>query len=466
MSKKKVHNISSDVDTSKRVNNTKNKPRFPLFKSLGELVLLVVILAVLSTYSNDILLVFFTADISITISEILNYIFLVIGIGGSVLILVDNLSGKQMIKNVFSKILGFYKNFKVHWKFHATFLTIVVALIVYSQIIDYNSSNKLCGSNGDIYYCNSGDEVVCENDLIPVFDNKTYKCVDNRTYRHDYEHQEYTYICTEKYDENNNSKDELISAEKECLLSEITKEAETKLADIKKDIPTSYDVRDKVAIKAGVQGASSTCYLWSETKALEISAQLKGVDYQFLLDFEKEINNIKTLSPTTGGINESTCYGDECIPGSKKNIYISEFGLTDSDLNPKDNKYYPEFSDKFKKYRNAYFLLPDAYNIFNDSSFILNSDEYLNLVTKYMIMKYGASFIISTDENSYIDKTVGHQMTIIGWDDDKGSWLVLNSWGNTWSNKHLKSNGDGTTWIKYSDKGWSASGSSIELLGQ
>lgn len=451
-------------------NNTKDKPRFPLFKSLGEIVLLVVILAVLSTYSSDILLVFFTADISITISEMLDYVFLVIGLGGSILILVDNLSGRRIIKNIFSKILGFYKNFKVHWKFHVAFLTIIVALVVYSQITNYNNSNKLCGDNGDIYYCNSGDEVVCENDLIPVFDDKTYKCVDNRTYRHDYEHQEYTYICTEKYDDEGNSKDELISAEKECLLSEITKEAETKLADIKKDIPTSYDVRDKVTIKAGVQGASSTCYLWSETKALEISAQLKGVDYQFLLDFEKEINDIKTLSPTTGGTNENTCYGDECIPGSKKNIYISEFGLTDSDLNPKENKYYPEFSDKFKKYRNSYFLLPDAYDIYNDSSFIFNTDEYSNFVTKYMIMKYGASFIISTDDNNYIDKTVGHQMTIIGWDDSKKAWLVLNSWGNTWSNTpgngNLKSNGDGTTWIKYSDKGWSASGSAIELLGQ
>lgn len=466
MSKKKIHNSSLDSNSFKRVNNTKDKPRFPLFKSLGEIVLLIVILAVLSTYSSDILLFFFTADISITISEILDYIFLIIGLGGSVLILVDNLSGKQMIKNVFGKILGFYKNFKFHWKFHAAFLTIVVALIVYSQITDYNSSNKLCGSNGDIYYCNSGDEVVCENDLIPVFDNKTYKCVDNRTYRHDYQHQEYTYICTEKYDDESNSKDELIIAEKECLLNEITKEAETKLADIKKDLPSSYDVRDKVTIKAGVQGVSSTCYLWSETKALEISAQLKGLDYQFLLDFEKQINDIKTLSPDAGGTSDSTCYGDECIPGSRKNIYVSEFGLTDSDLNLKDNKYYPEFSDKFKKYRNSYFLLPDAYDIYNDSSFIFNTDEYSNLVTKYMIMKYGASFIISTDENNYIDKTVGHQMTIIGWDDSKNAWLVLNSWGDTWSNKHLKSNGDGTTWIKYLDKGWSTSGSSIELLGQ
>lgn len=446
-------------------NNAKDKPKFPLFKSLGEIVLLVVILAVLSTYSCDFLLIFFTDDISITISEILDYVFLVIGIVCSVLILVDNLSGRQLVKSALSKIWEFYKNFKAHWKFHVAFLTIVVVLTIYSQITNYNNSSKLCGSNGDIYYCNSGDEVVCENDLIPVFDNKTYRCVDIHTYRHDYKHQEYTYICTKKYADESNNDDELISAEKKCLLSEITKEAETKLADIKKDIPTSYDVRDKVTIKAGDQGSSDTCGLWSETKALEISAQLKGIDYQFLLDFEKKINDIKTLSPATGEPDESTCYSnDECIPGSKRYIYISEFGLTDSDINPKDDKYYPEFSDKFKKYRNAYLLLPDAYDIFNDSSFILGSDEYYNIVTKYLIMKYGASFIASTDENNSIDKTIGHGMTIIGWDDSKESWLVLNSWGNTWLGYPFKSNGDGTTWIKYSDKGWSAGGA-VELLG-
>lgn len=446
-------------------NNAKDKPKFPLFKSLGEIVLLVVILAVLSTYSCDFLLIFFTSDISITISEILDYVFLVIGIVCSVLILVDNLSGRQLVKSALSKIWGFYKNFKAHWKFHVAFLTIVVVLTIYSQITNYNNSSKLCGSNGDIYYCNSGDEVVCENDLIPVFDNKTYRCVDIHTYRHDYKHQEYTYICTKKYADESNNNDELISAEKKCLLSEITKEAEAKLADIKKDLPISYDVRDKVTIKAGDQGSSYTCELWSETKALEISAQLKGIDYQFLLDFEKKINDIKTFLPVTGEPDESTCYGDECIPGSKKNIYISEFGLTDSDINPKDNKYYPEFSDKFKKYRNAYFLLPGAYDIYNDSSFILNSDEYFNIVTKYMVMKYGSSFITSTSENSYIDKTVGHGMLIIGWDDSKQAWLALNSWGNTWIGYPFKSNGDGTTWIKYSDKGWSTNGSSIELLG-
>ena len=44
-------------------------------------------------------------------------------------------------------------------------------------------------------------------------------------------------------------------------------------------------------------------------------------------------------------------------------------------------------------------------------------------------------------------------MLVIGWDDSKESWLVLNSWGNTWSDNYVpNSNGDGTTWIKYSNK--------------
>lgn len=448
--------------------NTKDKPKFPLFKSLGEIILLIIILAVFSTYSSDVLFVFFTANISVTISYIFDYICIVIGIVGAILILIDNFSNKQIIKNFFRKIWGFYRNFKVYWKQHVAILIVVLGLITYGQVVNYTNSKKLCGSNGDIYYCDSGDDIICEDDMIPVFDNKTYKCVSYSTYKHDYEHKEYDYICTEKYAdfEDSNRNEELINSEKECLYNEIIKEANSVIENIKKDLPSSYDVRNKVTIKAGDQGSSNTCSIWSETKALEISAQLKGLDYQFLLDFEKQINDIKPFSPATSEPSENICFNDECIPGNKKHIYTIEFGLTTSDFDSKENKYYPEFSDKFKKYRNAYFLLPGAYDIYNDSNFIFNSDEYFNLMTKYIIMNYGSSFILSTDENNYIDKNVGHQMTIIGWDDSKEAWLVLNSWGKTWIGYPFKSNGDGTTWIKYSDKGWRPSAETVELLEQ
>lgn len=456
---------------NKNKSEVKGKPKYPLFKSMGEIILLILFIAIASTGLSEVTSILFTNPIMSIMYNIEDLVFLVIGLGGSVLILVDNFAGKQIIKGIFKKIWNFYRHFKVYWKQHVAIIIVLSGLIIYSQIAKYNNSTKLCGSDGDIYYCETQEKVACEDDLIPVFDNKTYQCVTHDTYLHDYEHKEYTYICTKKYgDENSELNEELLKAEKECLYNEIITEAETVVADIKKDLPSSYDVRNKVTIKAGNQGNSNTCSLWSETKALEISAQLKGIDYQFLLDFEKQINDIKTLSPATEGTSENLCYGDECIPGKKKSINISEFGLTTSDIDSQENKYYPEFSDEFKKYRNAYLLLPDGYDIYNDSNFILNSDEYFNIMTKYIIMKYGSSFILTTDENKYIDPVIGHQMTIIGWDDSRQSWLALNSWGDTWantqSNGYLKSNGDGTTWIKYSDKGWDARNGAIELISQ
>ena len=37
-------------------------------------------------------------------------------------------------------------------------------------------------------------------------------------------------------------------------------------------------------------------------------------------------------------------------------------------------------------------------------------------------------------------------MVIIGYDDTKQSWLVLNSWGANWEN-------NGTIWLKYDTEG-------------
>ena len=62
-----------------------------------------------------------------------------------------------------------------------------------------------------------------------------------------------------------------------------------------------------------------------------------------------------------------------------------------------------------------------------------------------------------------------NRIAIIGWDDSKEAWLVLNSWGNTWSGYDgFVSNGDGTTWIKYSDTRFDlfSVGYAIELVSE
>ena len=46
------------------------------------------------------------------------------------------------------------------------------------------------------------------------------------------------------------------------------------------------------------------------------------------------------------------------------------------------------------------------------------------------------------DEQSPLDADLDHAVTIVGWDDAKGAWLIKNSWGPRWGE-------NGFMWIKY-----------------
>ncbi len=45
-------------------------------------------------------------------------------------------------------------------------------------------------------------------------------------------------------------------------------------------------------------------------------------------------------------------------------------------------------------------------------------------------------------ESDYVNPKANHAVSLIGWDDDLGAWLLKNSWGTDWGE-------DGFGWIKY-----------------
>ena len=44
---------------------------------------------------------------------------------------------------------------------------------------------------------------------------------------------------------------------------------------------------------------------------------------------------------------------------------------------------------------------------------------------------------------------INHDVLLIGWDDDKGAWLIKNSWGTDWGNTGGHGTDKGYMWIAY-----------------
>lgn len=408
----------------KNKNEVKGKPKYPLFKSLCQMFLLAVLFLV------------FNYAISMLIEQDFIIIFFLLGIVGSVFIFINNFTGNNYIKMWISKVFSIIVKYPKKCGIVAAMVVIIsIAAISFNAYNKDLKKNDLCGTAGNIYYCESGEAVSCSDGEISILDGKGYKCISENDYKHDILHLEYDYICLEKY----GSSIELYEEEKQCLRTKLDEMYVALVEDLNKDLPKNYDIRDRVNITAGDQGKSYTCSIWARTKALEISAQLKGIDYQFLLDFEKKINSLNVDLDKT---DPDSVFGNvSLVPGN--------WQVIDDVVDSKDYyanvPYWNLNTEKIDKYRSnysAYFQVddPEAMNRFFGKYY----EDIRMAQVKHLVMDYGNAFIVSPE-------VFKHAMVIIGWDDAKGAWLVLNSWGNTWTGYDFKSNGDGTTWIKYSD---------------
>lgn len=436
-----------------RKDKSQEAKKHPLLKSSWQILLLIFILVIL------ILVVDYFDDVG-EVSCTLGYEIFISGLLGSILILINNYKGKNYLK-----IYGI-----------VTLIVLVVsgtASGIYGLYGKNLRAKEICGNNGDLYYCESEEPITCDGGNYAVIDDNSYKCVNNNVFRHNYRGEEYDYTCIGKYeDADDNVATSLTLEEKSCLEGKIEATFNDLIKEKQQGMESKYDIRDKVNVVAGNQGTSDTCELWSSTKALEISAQLKGLDYQFLIDFESKINGLDANIDgiVNEGDNTIILGSDHLIPGKKRYYAFNDPGLNEDYIN------IPTHSTQLTKLINDYYKVMERinagkndYNVFDDfKKYWVYDKELESLYVKELVKKQGSAFI----KTNY-DIQPGHRMIIIGWDDSKEAWLVLNSWGNTWaSDKYVpNSNGDGTTWIKYSNENFvfgssNDGGNAIELISK
>ncbi len=180
---------------------------------------------------------------------------------------------------------------------------------------------------------------------------------------------------------------------------EKARQEQEKYEVLKASLPTKFDIRNKVKINVENQGQKPFCSFYAYIKSIEITLNYQdNYDYNF-----KKV--YKYLKTAPNNLKETT----------DPSILIEELIGLDC------------------TYKDWGFNLEDLTLIKNE---IINGRPILIDINKELALKIGAE--PSQSEN-------GHRMIIIGYDDTKQSWLVLNSWSSSWRN-------NGTMWIRYDSK--------------
>ena len=186
--------------------------------------------------------------------------------------------------------------------------------------------------------------------------------------------------------------------ERQAKQEELARQEHERLEEIKKSLPTKFNLRNKIKITAEDQKTTGNCADFAITKLIEITLNYQG-NYDY--NFKKVYNDLLTDS-NYGGFEP---------------MFKTLLGL---DIKLK----YNEFSGNSED---------DLIFIKNE---VVNGRPMLMMIDKDLSLKLGAV------SGNY----AGHAMVIIGYDDTKQSWLVLNSWGPNWRD-------NGAFWLEYNNEG-------------
>ena len=203
-------------------------------------------------------------------------------------------------------------------------------------------------------------------------------------------------------------------------------------------LPSKYDSRELgIILPARDQGRSGCCWAFATTDVAQALFHKNGVESGYLAPqvYPNCAIGYVDLGMNSGG-NEYIAISTNML--LKAPVYASRV----SEFDENDNEC-PNYSKE------------------DIAGYVLSTSdlpEYDWTAIKEAIMKYGSviSSIYMNQDNYYNGKTIyaytpkgephptNHAVNIIGWDNSKESWLVKNSWGDTWGN-------EGTFWVSYLD---------------
>lgn len=213
------------------------------------------------------------------------------------------------------------------------------------------------------------------------------------------------------------------------------------------DLPIAVSLKDRCP-SPGNQGQIGSCVTWASgygAYTIEAAIQNNWTDKSKITSAAFSAlfiyNNIKVA-----GCGDGSCINTAAeFLQNNGDVYLSDFNPNDCNVSPSSDLVQKASDFRIKDYVTLF-----SYNENNAEEKIQKVKESLNQqhpviigmnVTEGFMALRGVETWDVSKSSTYVG---GHAMCIIGYDDSKESFEVLNSWGQDWGN-------GGFIWIKYND---------------
>lgn len=196
---------------------------------------------------------------------------------------------------------------------------------------------------------------------------------------------------------------------------QLNKPAEAEAVEKVAGLPTTFSWRDKCSPVKN-QGSCGSCWSFTATAAFEAVVNIWD---NKIYDFSEQflVNCDNSQSGCSGGSNSSL------------NMYVKNGGVMETDLPYKAANgtcktfTYHEKARSYATVKNTQATLKQALYDYGPM--------YVAICAGNNFSNVKASGILSTSDGTNLN----HAVTLVGWDDDNGCWIIKNSWGASYCDK-------------------------------